>query len=66
MISTESLIDAAMFLSDKIRQVKINLSQSIGTEMIILQRAQEYDAALGKIEGLTEDERDIALSKLNS
>ncbi|XVF16939.1 hypothetical protein REPUB_Repub10bG0074100 [Reevesia pubescens] len=63
-ISAESIINAAMLLGDNIREVGKELSKSIGTEMIIQQRVQELDGALGEIEGLTEDEMDIALSKI--
>ncbi|OMO76992.1 hypothetical protein COLO4_25419 [Corchorus olitorius] len=63
-VSAEAIINAAMLLGGNIREVGKELSQSIGTEMKIQQRVEELDGALGEIEGLTEDERDDALSKI--
>lgn len=45
-------------------EIREKLSQSVGTEMRLEKRAEKLDATLNEIEGLTEDERDIALSKI--
>ena len=40
------------------------MSKSIGSKMVIQQRVQELYGALGEIDSLTEDDMDIALSKI--
>ncbi|OMO79190.1 hypothetical protein CCACVL1_13861 [Corchorus capsularis] len=49
---------------DGIREAGKDLSRSIGSEMVIQEKVQELDIILGEIDGLTEEERDIALSKI--
>ena len=63
-ISAESLINDATLLGENIREVGHELSRSIGSEMLIHEKVQQLDTTLADIEGLTEDEKDIALSKI--
>ncbi|OMO74002.1 hypothetical protein COLO4_26759 [Corchorus olitorius] len=55
---------AAKLIGDGIREAGKDLSRSIGSEMVIQEKVQELDIILGEIDGLTEEERDIALSKI--
>ena len=64
LIFKQSFIKAATLLSDKIEIVGRELSKSIGSEIVIQQRVKELYGALYEIDGLTEDELDIALSKI--
>ncbi|XVF58017.1 hypothetical protein PTKIN_Ptkin07bG0028600 [Pterospermum kingtungense] len=57
-------IVAATLLGDKLSEMADKLSDSLGSERILQQKFQELDGALSEIEGLTEDEMDIALSKI--
>ena len=63
-VSIESFINASTLLGENIREVGHELSWSIGFEMLIHEKVQQLDTTLADIEGLTEDERDIALSKI--
>ncbi|OMO84822.1 hypothetical protein COLO4_21831 [Corchorus olitorius] len=49
---------------DGIREAGKDLSRSIGSEMVIQEKVQELDIILAEIVGLTEEERDITLSKI--
>ncbi|MBA0733011.1 hypothetical protein Gogos_017065 [Gossypium gossypioides] len=62
-IST-SIIDAAMLLGENIRTAGLELSRSIAFEKMIQESAQKSYLALCEVEGLTEDERYRALSKV--
>ncbi|MBA0644392.1 hypothetical protein Goklo_028559 [Gossypium klotzschianum] len=59
-----SITNAAIFLGEKIRTVHLELSRSIASEKVIQESAQKLYPALCEIEGLTEDERYCALSKI--
>ncbi|XVF43690.1 hypothetical protein PTKIN_Ptkin02bG0061000 [Pterospermum kingtungense] len=54
---------AASLLGDKLSKIADKLSDNIGSERILQQKIQELERALSELEGLTEDEMDIALSK---
>ncbi|XVF65853.1 hypothetical protein PTKIN_Ptkin09bG0284400 [Pterospermum kingtungense] len=62
--TADAFIKATTLLTDKMVEVGEKLSQCVGTEMRLEKRAEELDVALDEIEGLTEDEKDIALSKI--
>ncbi|XVF66050.1 hypothetical protein PTKIN_Ptkin10aG0002700 [Pterospermum kingtungense] len=62
--TAEVLVRATTLLTDKMVEIGEKLSESVGTEMRLEKRAKELAAALDEIEGLTEDERDNALSKI--
>ena len=64
VISEESFVKVATLLGDKISEVGKELSKSIASEMVIQRKVQELYGALCEIDGLTEDEKDIALSKI--
>ena len=51
-------------LGENIKEVGHELNRSIGSEMLIHEKVQQLDTTLANIEGLTEDERDITLSKI--
>ena len=61
-ITKETFIKAAALLSDKIEIVGRELSKSIKLKMVIHQKVEDLFGALCEIDGLTEDELDIALS----
>ncbi|OMO88831.1 hypothetical protein CCACVL1_08179 [Corchorus capsularis] len=63
-ISADCIISAAKLMGDGIREARKDLGRSIGSEMVIQEKVQELDIILGEIDGLTEEERDIALSKI--
>ncbi|XVF77993.1 hypothetical protein PTKIN_Ptkin14bG0092600 [Pterospermum kingtungense] len=63
-ISAETLINATTVLSEKMSEIGNKLSHSIGTEMRLEERAEKLYDALNEIDGLTEDEKEIALSKI--
>ena len=65
VISEESFVKVATLLVDKISEVGKELSKSLASEMVIQQRVQELYGALCEIDGLTEDEMGIALSKIS-
>ncbi|GKV50858.1 hypothetical protein SLEP1_g57541 [Rubroshorea leprosula] len=50
--------------NDTIKEESIELSKSNAFDVMILEKSSELDRALCKIEGLTEIDRDTALSKL--
>ncbi|MBA0568449.1 hypothetical protein Golob_005945, partial [Gossypium lobatum] len=70
--SSTSLIDVAMLLRNNIRIVGLKLSRSIASEMfikekssmIIQEKVQTLHVVLGEIEGLIDDERIDALTKI--
>ncbi|MBA0694233.1 hypothetical protein Goari_004549, partial [Gossypium aridum] len=70
--SSTSLIDVAMLLRNNIRIVGLELSRSIASEMfikekssmIIQEKVQTLHVVLGEIEGLIDDERIDALTKI--
>ncbi|OMO62179.1 hypothetical protein CCACVL1_22978 [Corchorus capsularis] len=63
-ISADCIISAAKLIGDGIGEAGKDLNMSIGSEMVIQEKVQELDIILGEIDGLTEEERDIALSKI--
>ncbi|OMO81760.1 hypothetical protein CCACVL1_12236 [Corchorus capsularis] len=63
-ISADCIISAAKLIGDGIREAGKDLSKSIGSEMVIQEKVQELNIILGEIDGLTEEERDIALNKI--
>ncbi|XVF83706.1 hypothetical protein PTKIN_Ptkin16aG0512600 [Pterospermum kingtungense] len=58
------LVRATTLLTDKMVEIGEKLSESVRTEMRLEKRVEELAAALDEIEGLTEDEKDNALSKI--
>ncbi|MBA0747818.1 hypothetical protein Gogos_004699, partial [Gossypium gossypioides] len=70
--SSTSLIDVAMLLTNNIRIIGLELSRSIASEMfikekssmIIQEKVQTLHVVLGEIEGLIDDERIDALTKI--
>ncbi|MBA0739686.1 hypothetical protein Gogos_012925 [Gossypium gossypioides] len=62
-IST-SITDVAIFLGENIQTVGLGLSRSIAFEKVIQESAQKLYQALCEVEGLNEDERYRALSKI--
>ncbi|XVF69710.1 hypothetical protein PTKIN_Ptkin11bG0104000 [Pterospermum kingtungense] len=54
----------AAYILEEIQIEGEKLSQCVGIEMRLEKRAEELDVALDEIEGLTKDEKDIALSKI--
>ncbi|KAK5846762.1 hypothetical protein PVK06_003060 [Gossypium arboreum] len=62
-IST-SIADAAMFLGENIRIVDLELIRSIASEKVLQESAKKLYLALCELEGLTEDKRYCALSKI--
>ena len=64
VIFEESFVKVATLLGNKISKVGKELSKSIGSEMVIQQKFQELCGTLSEIDGLTEEEMDIALSKI--
>ncbi|MBA0815692.1 hypothetical protein Gohar_000448 [Gossypium harknessii] len=54
-----------MLLGENIRTVGLELSRSIAFEKVIQESAQKLYLALCEVEGLTEDERYRALSKIS-
>ncbi|XVF57690.1 hypothetical protein PTKIN_Ptkin07bG0002200 [Pterospermum kingtungense] len=63
-ISSETLINATTVLSENITEIGNKLSRSIGTEMRLEERTEKLYNALDEIDGLTEDKKEIALSKI--
>ncbi|XVF56330.1 hypothetical protein PTKIN_Ptkin06aG0110400 [Pterospermum kingtungense] len=63
-ISAETLINATTILSENMTEIGNKLSRSIGTEMRPEERAEKLYNALDEINGLTEDEKEISLSKI--
>ncbi|XVF63723.1 hypothetical protein PTKIN_Ptkin09bG0108900 [Pterospermum kingtungense] len=57
-------ITAATLLGDKLSEIENKLSDSIGSERVLQQKLEQLDGVLSGIEGLTEEEMDIALSKI--
>ena len=64
MIFEESFIKVATLLGNKISKVGKELSKNIRSEMVIQQKFQKLYSTLCEIDGLTEDEMNIALSKI--
>ena len=64
LITEDTFIKVATLQGDKIEIVEKDISKSIGSKMIIQQKVVELYGALCEIDNLTEDELDIALSKM--
>ncbi|GKV40994.1 hypothetical protein SLEP1_g48577 [Rubroshorea leprosula] len=63
--TAECIVNAARLLgNDLIKEVNKELIKGIGSDVMLLEKSSRLDSALSKIEGLTEDERNIALRKL--
>ncbi|XVF84882.1 hypothetical protein PTKIN_Ptkin17bG0075000 [Pterospermum kingtungense] len=55
---------ATILLKETMVEIREKLRESVGIEKRLKKKAEDLNAALDEIEGLTEDERDIALSKI--
>ncbi|MBA0784944.1 hypothetical protein Gotri_026262, partial [Gossypium trilobum] len=64
--TSTSIIDVAMLLEENIWIVGLELSKIIASEKVIQECAKKLYPVLCEVEGLTEDERYCALSKISN
>ncbi|XP_031120430.1 uncharacterized protein At2g29880-like [Ipomoea triloba] len=63
-ITADSLLGAAMMLSEKLESVGDKISKSLGTELTLQQKIEQLEGKLSEIEGLEYDDKFMALIKL--
>nr|GMD98493.1 DNA replication terminus site-binding [Ipomoea batatas] len=63
-ITADSLLGAAMMLSEKLESVGDKISKSLGTELTLQQKIEQLEGKLSEIEGLEYDCKFMALIKL--